>query len=51
MSILTCQQCKKEIIGGAKIQHFDVKEHTTIHVFCSEKCKKKWISSQEKEKE
>ncbi|MFX0082185.1 MAG: hypothetical protein ACFE94_10580 [Candidatus Hodarchaeota archaeon] len=48
MAIIKCQQCKKEIVGGAKIQHFDIKEPTTIHVFCSEDCKKKWISSQEK---
>jgi hypothetical protein len=50
MSIIRCQQCKKDIIGGAKIQHFDIKEPTTIHVFCSEACKKKWISTKEKKK-
>jgi hypothetical protein len=33
---------------GAKIQYFDIKEPTTIHVFCSEKSKGKWISNQKK---
>ncbi|MFX1278132.1 MAG: hypothetical protein ACFFA3_01865 [Promethearchaeota archaeon] len=47
MSVIKCQLCRKEIIGGAKIQYFDIKEPTTIHVFCSEKCKDKWISTQE----
>ncbi|MFW9881455.1 MAG: hypothetical protein ACFFG0_50975 [Candidatus Thorarchaeota archaeon] len=50
MTIIKCQHCNKDIIGGAKIQHFDKMEPTTIHVFCSEECKKKWISSQEKKK-
>jgi len=51
MAIIKCQKCKKDIIGGAKIQYFDIKEPTTIHVFCSEDCKEKWISSQKKKKE
>ena len=50
MSIIKCQLCGKEIVGGAKIQYFDIKEPTTIHVFCSEKCKGKWISTQKKKK-
>ena len=50
MAIIKCQKCKKDIIGGAKIQYFDIKEPTTIHVFCSEDCKEKWISSQKKKK-
>lgn len=41
---MKCQQCGKEIIGRAIVQHFDVQEPTTIHVFCSEKCKKSgWL--------
>lgn len=47
MAKVKCQQCGKEIIGGAKVQYFDINEPTTIHVFCSEKCKNKWISSVE----
>ncbi|MFW9878448.1 MAG: hypothetical protein ACFFG0_35650 [Candidatus Thorarchaeota archaeon] len=50
MSIIKCQQSKKESISGAKIQYFDKKEPTTIHVFRSEKCKEKWTSYQEKKK-
>jgi len=50
MGNLKCQECKKEIIGGAKIQEFDTNEHTTLHVFCSESCRKMWISSQKKVK-
>ncbi len=45
---MKCQQCKKDITGGAKIQHFDFNEPTTIHVFCSESCKEKWLKENEK---
>ncbi|MFX0028789.1 MAG: hypothetical protein ACFFAA_13565 [Promethearchaeota archaeon] len=47
---MKCQICRKEIYGGAKIQYFDIKEPTTIHVFCSENCKEKWISTIDKKK-
>ncbi len=50
MAKVKCQQCGKEIIGGAKVQHFDFEEPTTIHVFCSEDCKSNWISTEEKKK-
>ena len=50
MTKVKCEQCKSEITGGAKIEEFDPIEPTTIHVFCSEDCKKKWISSQKKKK-
>jgi len=50
MDKVKCQQCRKEIIGGAKIESFDINEPTTIHVFCSEECREKWISTQEKKK-
>ena len=50
MAKIKCQKCKKKIIGGAKIQYFDIKEPPTIHVFCSENCKEKWITSTEKKK-
>ena len=43
---MKCQECKKEITGGARIQHFDVSEPTTIQVFCSEKCKQNWLKKQ-----
>ncbi|MFX1480458.1 MAG: hypothetical protein ACFFCI_20370 [Promethearchaeota archaeon] len=46
--MIKCQLCRIEIFGGSKIQYFDIKEPTTIHVFCSEKCKDKWISTQGK---
>jgi len=42
---MKCEVCKKEIEGGAKIQEFDQKEPTTMHVFCSEACKDKWLNS------
>ena len=48
MAKVRCQQCGKEITGGAKIQHFDLDEPTTIHVFCTEKCKTKWINKKDK---
>lgn len=48
MALVKCQECKKEIIGGVKIQEFDPIEPTTMHVFCSESCRKKWRSSQKK---
>jgi hypothetical protein len=48
MAKVKCQQYGQEIVGGANVQHFDVEEPTTIHVFCSEKCKSKWITSKEK---
>jgi hypothetical protein len=50
MAIVKCQKCGKEIIGGAKIQEFDPVEPTTMHVFCSEPCKDKWVSKLEKKK-
>ena len=50
MAKVKCQECKKEITGGAKIQYFDPEEPTTIHVFCSEECKNKWVKSLEKKK-
>jgi len=48
MDKVKCQECKKEIAGGAKIEEFDPIEPTTIHVFCSESCRDKWISAQKK---
>ena len=48
MAKMKCQVCGQEIIGGAKVQHFDIDEPTTIHVFCSEKCKSKWVTTREK---
>ena len=36
-----CQQCNKELLEKPTIQTFDEIEPTTIHVFCSETCKKK----------
>jgi len=50
MAKVKCQQCRKEIIGGAKIQEFDPVEPTTMHVFCSDTCREKWVSNQEKKK-
>ncbi len=43
MAKVECHQCKEEISGGAKVQHFDIAEPTTIQVFCSEKCKDDWL--------
>ncbi|MFX0008251.1 MAG: hypothetical protein ACFFA7_12520 [Promethearchaeota archaeon] len=48
MAKVKCQLCGKEIIGGAKVLHFDLDESTTIHVFCSEICKNKWINKNNK---
>ena len=48
MAKVKCQLCGKEIIGGAKIQEFDPIKPKTIHVFCSEKCRNKWIKNREK---
>ena len=48
MAKVKCQECKKEIAGGTKIEEFDPIEPTTIHVFCSESCRDKWMSAQEK---
>jgi endogenous inhibitor of DNA gyrase (YacG/DUF329 family) len=48
MAKVKCQLCGKDIIGGAKIQHFDIDEPTTIHVFCSEICKNKWSNKNNK---
>ena len=48
MAKVKCQDCKKEIIGGARIQEFDPIEPTSMHVFCSEKCRDKWLASIEK---
>ena len=45
---MKCQLCDKEITGGAKIQYFDPEEPTTIHVYCSDGCKNKWISQKKK---
>ncbi|MHA1986031.1 MAG: hypothetical protein ACW98D_05260 [Promethearchaeota archaeon] len=45
MAKVKCQHCSEEIIGGAKIQEFDMNEPTTMHVFCSVKCKDKWVAS------
>ncbi|MFX1454535.1 MAG: hypothetical protein ACFFDB_04100 [Promethearchaeota archaeon] len=45
MAKVKCQQCEKEIIGGAKIQEFDLIEPTTMHVFCSEECRDQWLAS------
>lgn len=50
MAKVKCQECKKEIVGGAIIEEFNPIEPTTIHVFCSESCRVKWISAQEKKK-
>ena len=50
MAKVKCQECKNEIVGGAKIQEFDPIEPTSMHVFCSEKCRDKWLSSR-KQKE
>ena len=44
MAKVRCNVCKKEIIGGAKIQEFDPEEPTTMHVFCSESCRDKWLA-------
>ncbi|MFX1379654.1 MAG: hypothetical protein ACFFA4_11250 [Promethearchaeota archaeon] len=41
MTRVKFQQCRREIIEGTKVQHFDLQEPTTIHIFCSEKCKLK----------
>jgi len=48
MAKVRCQECKKGIIRGVKIQEFDPIEPTTMHVFCSESCREKWISGLEK---
>ncbi|MHA2391220.1 MAG: hypothetical protein ACXAEX_04565 [Promethearchaeota archaeon] len=48
MGNINGQECRKEIIGGAKIQEFDPIEPTTINVFCSEICRDKWISATKK---
>ena len=45
MAKVKCQECGKEIVGGAKIQEFDPIEPTSMHIFCSEKCKEKWLAS------
>jgi len=45
MAKVKCQECKKEIVGGAKFEEFDPIEPTSIHVFCSETCRKKWLAS------
>ncbi len=50
MAKVKCQQCKKEIIGRAKLQEFDPIEPKTMHVFCSAFYREKWISAQEKKK-
>ncbi|MFX1394061.1 MAG: hypothetical protein ACFFAH_10845 [Promethearchaeota archaeon] len=43
---MKCHQCNKEIKGDERIESFDHNEPTTIYLFCSEKCKKKWKSEQ-----
>ncbi len=46
---MNCHQCNKEFTRAeTKIQVFDKKEPTTIYVFCSETCKKKWEAKQKK---
>ncbi|MFW9987762.1 MAG: hypothetical protein ACFFC3_03830 [Candidatus Odinarchaeota archaeon] len=49
MAKIKCHLCKKEIVGGASIEEFDPNEPTTIYVFCSESCRDKWISKQNKD--
>lgn len=50
MAKVKCQECKKVIKGGVKIQEFDPIEPTTMHIFCSEPCREKWVSIQEMKK-
>ncbi|KKN51956.1 hypothetical protein LCGC14_0617370 [marine sediment metagenome] len=45
MAKVKCQECKKEIVGGAKIQEFDPVEPTSMHIFCSKTCRDKWASA------
>ena len=45
-----CQQCSKELMEKPTIQTFDDVEPTTIHVFCSDPCKKEWITAKKKKK-
>ncbi len=45
MAKVRCQECKIEIIRTVKIQQFDPIEPTTMHGFCSESCRDKWISN------
>ncbi|MBY8985602.1 MAG: hypothetical protein KGD65_11060 [Candidatus Lokiarchaeota archaeon] len=49
MAKVKCQECKKEIVGGAKIQEFDMNEPTSMHVFCSEDCRDQWLATTSKE--
>jgi ribosomal protein L24E len=44
---MKCENCKKEIESGKAIRHSDIFEGTTIHLFCSTKCEKKWVSTKE----
>ena len=45
---MNCEMCKKEITSEEAIQHLDESEYTTVHVFCSGACEKKWIANRKK---
>ena len=47
---MKCHKCNKEIIGDERIEAFDENEPTTIYLFCSETCKKKWTTGQRSKK-
>ncbi|MHA1254727.1 MAG: hypothetical protein ACTSPS_03915 [Promethearchaeota archaeon] len=42
---MRCENCKKDVLRKDMIQLFDPDEPTTIHTFCSDKCKDKWSDS------
>jgi len=45
---MKCEICKKQVSGIDAIQKFDEHDYTTVHIFCSEDCEKKWKSKKKK---
>ena len=45
---MKCEMCKKEVSNFEAIQDFDADEYTTVHVFCSKECEKKYKAKRKK---
>ena len=45
---MKCEMCKKEVSNFDAIQDFDAHEFTTVHVFCSKECEKKYKAGRKK---
>jgi hypothetical protein len=46
LEVMNCAYCDKKFLGtaGNNVSHVNISQSTQKHVFCTKKCKDKWLS-------